>query len=121
MGNSIIQMLVISVFIEAVVQVIKPMFKSNLKLAKWDFISIGLGVAIALSMELNLLEGIVEANNEITLFFFRLFSGVALGRGPSFIHDLWRRLRFQYETPAPSTAAKNDTASSAPASDSHEV
>lgn len=93
---SVISMMVIALFIEAVIQIFKPVWdKTAQPLSVPEWISMGVGVVIALLAKINMLEGMIPVDNIVLIYLFYIFTGIALGRGPSFVHDLWNRLRAQ--------------------------
>ena len=94
--NDILSMMVIALFIEAIVQIFKPLWDGNatpVTVPEW--ISIGVGIIIAVTARMNMLEGVIPAENYVLTYLFYIFTGVAIGRGPSFVHDLWQRLKGQ--------------------------
>lgn len=93
---SVISMMVIALFIEAVIQIFKPVWdKAAQPLSVPEWISIGVGVVIAVLAKINMLEGMIPVDNIVLIYLFYIFTGIALGRGPSFVHDLWNRLKAQ--------------------------
>ena len=52
-----------------------------------------LGVLIAVVARINFLAGVVEISQPVLLYVMYVLTGVALGRGPSFVHDLWVKIR----------------------------
>lgn len=94
-----INILLVALFIEAVVTAIKPIWsKDGEKMSVAEIVSIVLGVVLAVSCKLNMLayfadeQFLAEAPVFVHYIFYAL-TGVALGRGPSFIWDLWQRIR----------------------------
>lgn len=92
--NSIVSMMIMAMFIEAIVQVFKPVWDKNAaQLTVPEWISMGVGIMIAVASRMNMLEGLTAANNAVLEYMFYIFTGVALGRGPSFVHDLWGKIK----------------------------
>lgn len=50
-------------------------------------------VVIAIMAKINFLAGVVDVSQPVLLYVLYALTGVALGRGPSFVHDLWIRLK----------------------------
>lgn len=91
---SIISFILIAMFIEAIISIFKPVWnKEATPITVPEYISMGLGVFIAVIAKLNLLDGLVTVDNIILLYVFYVMSGIALGRGPSFIYDLWQKFK----------------------------
>lgn len=91
---SIISFILIAMFIEAIISIFKPIWnKEATPITVPEYISMVLGVFIAVIAKLNLLDGLVTVNNTILLYLFYVMSGIALGRGPSFIYDLWQKFK----------------------------
>lgn len=86
--------LAIALFIEAVVQAAKPIWNEEAKkLSIPELVSMGVGILIAVLAKVNLLEGLIVTESLVLLYFLYALSGIALGRGPSFVHDLWQKIR----------------------------
>lgn len=93
MTLDIVSILILALFVEAVVQGIKPIFdKGAKKLAVWELVSIALGILIAVLAKINLLD-FVQADSTVLLYVLYVMTGISLGRGPSFVHDLWAKIR----------------------------
>lgn len=91
---SIISFILIAMFIEAIISIFKPIWnKEATPITVPEYISMILGVFIAVIAKLNLLDGLVMVDNTILLYLFYVMSGIALGRGPSFIYDLWQKFK----------------------------
>ncbi len=84
----------IAMFIQATVQAFKPLWDKS---AQWltapEFISIGIGIVIALVAKINMLDGLIADLPVAVEYIFCGLTGVGIGRGPSFIHDLWSKMR----------------------------
>jgi hypothetical protein len=98
----ILAVISIAILIEAVIQAIKPIWDPAAgKLTIPEIVSMAIGVVVAFFGKLDLLAGLVETSSVILLHIFYVLSGVVLGRGPSFVHDLWLRLRSGYGNELP--------------------
>ena len=92
--------LLIALLIEALVSVFKPIWSKSedgAKLSVAEWVSMGLGVLLAVSCRWNIFAGLFEDGLLAgvpgwVLYIFYGLSGIALGRGPSFLHDLWKRI-----------------------------
>lgn len=94
--NEIFSMMVIALFIEAVIQIFKPVWdKSASPLTVPEWMSMLIGIFIAVAARINMLDGLIPVDNIVLVYLFYIFTGIALGRGPSFVHDLWQKLRAQ--------------------------
>lgn len=103
-----IDYVLIAMFIEAVVSAIKPLWsKDGERMSVAEMVSLGLGVVLALVCRMNVMvymvdwdvlrEGVPGWMDVV----FRVMTGVAIGRGPSFLWDLWQRMRETAEKKLP--------------------
>lgn len=84
----------IALFIEALVQVIKPLYNKQAKrFSVPELISVIAGIIVAVIGKVNLLEGLIITDSIVGLYIIYGLSGIALGRGPSFVHDLWKKIK----------------------------
>lgn len=84
----------IALFIEALVQVIKPLYNKQAKrFSVPELISVIAGILVAVIGKVNLLEGLIITDSIVGLYIIYGLSGIALGRGPSFVHDLWKKIK----------------------------
>lgn len=89
-------LLLIALFIEAIVNVLKPLWdKTAGKITVAEVVSMGVGVVIAVVAQINFLAGVVNITEPVLLYLLYVLTGVALGRGPSFVYDLWQKIRTQ--------------------------
>ena len=89
-----ISYILIAMFIEAVISIFKPLWnKEATPIAVPEYISMGIGIVIAIISKINLLDGLVAVENIILLYLFYVMSGIAMGRGPSFLYDLWQKFK----------------------------
>lgn len=95
----IVNILLLAVLIEAVVSAIKPIWsKDGEKMSVAEIVSICLGVALCVSCRIDMLEYIVDwdlidNSPPWVPYIFYTLTGIALGRGPSFLWDLWQRMK----------------------------
>ena len=95
----IVNILLLAVLIEAVVSAIKPLWsKDSERMSVAEIVSICLGVGLCVSCKIDMLEYIVEWDllknaPPWVPYIFYILTGVALGRGPSFLWDLWQRIK----------------------------
>lgn len=94
MEISISALITIALFIEALVQVIKPIYNEEAKkFSIPEIISVAAGILVAVIGKINLLEGLITTDNIVAIYILYGLSGIALGRGPSFVHDLWSKIK----------------------------
>lgn len=99
----IITLLLIALFIEAIVTAVKPLWsKDGERMSVAEIVCIFIGVVLAVSCKLNMLSavdgGMLPDAPVWVNYIFYVMTGIALGRGPSFIWDLWERLRTATES-----------------------
>jgi hypothetical protein len=96
--TNIMTIIVITMVLEAVVQAIKPLWGSAKlgQLTVTELVSMTLGVIVAIIGKLNLLADMFTPDNTVLLYVFYILTGAAMGRGTSFVHDLWLKLRTNY-------------------------
>jgi hypothetical protein len=91
---TITNLILIALFVEAIVQQLKPLWdKTAGKITVAEIVSMCLGVLIAIVAKINFLSGIIDIAQPVLLYMMYVLTGVALGRGPSFVHDLWVKIR----------------------------
>ena len=87
-------LIILALFVEAIVQQLKPLWdKTAGKITVAEIVSMCLGVLIAVVAKINFLAGAVEITQPVLLYVLYVLTGVALGRGPSFVHDLWVKIK----------------------------
>ena len=87
-------LIILALFVEAIVQTVKPIWdKTAGKIMVAEIVSMGMGIVIAVVAKINFLAGLVSIEQPMLLYVFYMLTGVALGRGPSFAHDLWVKIR----------------------------
>lgn len=91
---TITNLILIALFVEAIVQQLKPLWdKTAGKITIAEIVSMSLGVLIAIVAKINFLAGVVDITQPVLLYVMYVLTGVALGRGPSFVHDLWVKIK----------------------------
>ena len=74
----------------------KPIWdKTAGKITTAEIVSMAIGVVIAVVAKINFLAGVVDVTQPVLLYVLYALTGVALGRGPSFVHDLWGKIKGQ--------------------------
>ena len=87
-------LIILALFVEAIVQTMKPIWdKMAGKITTAELVSMGIGIVIAVFAKINFLAGVVEITQPVLQYLLYALTGVALGRGPSFVHDLWGKIR----------------------------
>ncbi len=87
-------LIILALFVEAIVQTMKPIWdKTAGKITTAEIVSMAIGVVIAVVAKINFLEGVVDITQPVLLYMLYALTGVALGRGPSFVHDLWGKIK----------------------------
>ena len=87
-------LIILALFVEAIVQTLKPLWdKTAGKITVAEIVSMGIGILIAVVAKINFLSGVVDVTQPVLLYLLYALTGVALGRGPSFVHDLWGKVR----------------------------
>ncbi len=87
-------LIILALFVEAIVQTIKPIWdKTAGKITVAEIVSMALGVVIAVVAKINFLAGILDVTQPVLQYALYALTGVALGRGPSFVHDLWGKIK----------------------------
>lgn len=94
-----ISIIMLALFVEAIVSAIKPLWKDgDEKLSVTEIVSMVIGVVMAIAMRIDLfsyfadVEMLFDCPKWVHYIFYAM-SGVALGRGPSFIYDLWEQIK----------------------------
>jgi len=91
---TITNLILIALFVEAIVQQLKPLWdKTAGKITVAEIVSMCLGILIAIVARINFLAGVVDITQPVLLYVMYVLTGVALGRGPSFVHDLWVKIK----------------------------
>jgi hypothetical protein len=89
-------LIILALFVEAIVQTMKPIWdKAAGKITVAEIVSMGIGIMIAVVAKINFLTEVVNLTHPVMLYVLYALTGVALGRGPSFVHDLWTKVREQ--------------------------
>lgn len=94
MELTITNIIVIALFIEAIIEAVKPIWNKEAKrLSLPELLSMAAGIVVAVLGRVNMLDGLITTETPALLYVLYIFSGVALGRGPSFVHDLRNRIK----------------------------
>ena len=95
-----ITIILVAMFIEAIVTAIKPLWskEEGKKMSVAEIVSIGIGILLAVTCKLNMLAYVTDEQFWVdkpafVYYVFYVLTGIALGRGPSFIWDLWQRIK----------------------------
>ena len=90
---NIVMILTFAILIEAVVQLVKPLWGDKMvgKLSVTELVSMALGVLLAVLSKLNIAESL-GVTQVAVLYVMYVFTGMAMGRGASFLHDLWLKV-----------------------------
>ena len=90
---NLVMIITFAVLIEAIVQLVKPLWGDAQigKLTVTEIVSMALGVVVAVLTKLNIADALGIAQPAL-LYVMYAFTGMAMGRGASFIHDLWTKL-----------------------------
>ena len=99
-----INIIMLALFVEAIVSAIKPIWKDGGKgLSVTEIVSIVIGIVMAVALRIDLFSALV--GSEIVWkappwvdYVFYAMSGIAIGRGPSFVYDLWKDIKKWSET-----------------------
>lgn len=91
----ILSIMMVAMMIEAVVEAMKPLWKADgNSLTAAEIVSILVGMLVAVTCRINMLAPFVKLNAPVWMeYIFYALTGIALGRGPSFVHDLWKNLK----------------------------
>ena len=98
---TMMNLIVIALFIETIVNAVKPIWSKSgaeTRMSVAEIVSICIGLVIAVACKINALEYLAdwepvrEAPPWVEYIFY-IMTGVAMGRGPSFVHDLLTGLR----------------------------
>ena len=52
-----------------------------------------IGIVIAVVAKINFLAGVIDVTQPVLLYILYALTGVALGRGPSVVHDSWVKIK----------------------------
>ena len=88
----------LAMFVEAIVSAIKPLWKDGGRMTITEIVSIVIGIVVAIAMKIDLFSSLVELdigwNSPKWLeYLFYGMTGIAIGRGPSFVYDVWQRVK----------------------------
>lgn len=90
----ITDVILISLFIEAIVNTLKPIWTgSEKKLTVTEYVSMALGILLAVICQINMLAYVVDIPYPMWVeYVFYMLTGIAIGRGTNFLYDLWNKL-----------------------------
>lgn len=87
------EILILSLFIEAMVSAVKPLWSDD-RLSATEIVSMAVGVLLAVVLRINMLDLFFRVNAPGWVdYILYAMTGIGLGRGPSFLYDLWQRVR----------------------------
>lgn len=91
----ITDIILISLFIEAIVNALKPLWTAGeKKMTASELVAIGMGILLAVTCKINMLAYVVELTYPAWVtYIFYVLTGIALGRGTNFVYDLWNKLK----------------------------
>lgn len=95
---NILIILLIAFLLEVFIQAVKPLWGDAQlgKLSVTEIVSMTIGMVIAVIAKLNILAEFYQTDTVFLLYVFYIITGFAIGRGASFVHDLWLKLRSNY-------------------------
>ena len=93
----VINVIMLALFVETIVTALKPFWKADGKgLSITEIVSIVIGMVLAISMKMDLFSYICDYEiwdvPHWVHYIFYGMTGIAVGRGPSFIYDAWQAL-----------------------------
>lgn len=91
----LIEVILIALFIEAVVDALKPIWTpGEERFTAAEYASMALGVLLAVSCRINMLGYIILFETPVWVeYLFYVMTGIAIGRGTNFVYDLWSRMK----------------------------
>lgn len=91
----ITDIILISLFIEAIVNALKPLWTAGeKKMTVSELVAMGMGILLAVTCKINMLAYVVELTYPAWVtYIFYVLTGIALGRGTNFVYDLWNKLK----------------------------
>lgn len=92
---TITDMLMIALFIEAIVNALKPIWQEGgEKMTASEYVAMGFGVIFAVSCKINMLAYVVDVETAPWMnYFFYALTGIAIGRGTNFLYDMWEKMK----------------------------
>ena len=90
-------LIAVALFVEAIVTALKPLWKADGKsMSVTEIVSIVVGVVLAVACKMDLFSYVCDYSiwdaPDWVYYIFYAMTGIALGRGPSFIWDLWQSI-----------------------------
>lgn len=93
----ITDVILIALFIEAIINALKPIWTKDASdnLTVSEYVAMGMGILLAVSCKINMLAYMVEIiDYPIWVeYIFYVLTGIAIGRGTNFLYDLWNKLK----------------------------
>ena len=99
MANQFVGIMIVSLFVAAVVDCLKPLWSKNgATVEVAEIVSMVIGMVIAIACKINLLSYIADAYIKLdgpkwVNYIFYAMTGIAMGRGASFLKDIWERVQ----------------------------
>lgn len=93
---TITDLILIALFIEAIVNAIKPIWTGENKLTASEYVSMAIGILLAVACKIDMLGYVVEIEYPFPVwveYVFYVLTGIAIGRGTNFLYDLWGKLK----------------------------
>ena len=89
--------IVIALFIEAVVGALKPLWKADgTPMTTTEIVSICIGILIAVLTKMDIVSYACDYATwdmpEWAHYILYVMTGIGVGRGPSFVYDLWKAM-----------------------------
>jgi len=93
----VFSIIVIALFIEAVVGALKPLWKADgTPMTVTEMVSIGIGILIAVLTKMDIVSYACDYSvwdmPEWAHYILYVMTGIGVGRGPSFVYDLWKSM-----------------------------
>ena len=94
-----ISVILLVMFIECVIEAVKPIWTKGKGLSVTEYVSLIIGVMVAVVCKINMLKWFMEPSWPMWMeYVFYAMTGVAMGRGTNFIYDMWKRMQQVSET-----------------------
>lgn len=87
-------LILIALFIEAAVEALKPIWKKDEKMPIAQIVSMAIGIVIAIACKINMAQDFMPVDAPAWVgYIWYVLTGVAIGRGPSFVNDVWDKIK----------------------------
>lgn len=91
---SISNLILLALFIEAIVDALKPIWSKDSGLSLTQIVSMAIGVLVACVCRFNMVAEFMPPDLPAWInWVWYVMTGIAIGRGPSFLFDLWERIK----------------------------